>query len=465
MAKSIVWLSIESLRYDHSFSSNQTDGFGPSLQAIANRSDAKSFSQCFSHGNWTRTSTTSILSGMYPSSHGVFHWTDKLSSDVETVPEILSEYGYHSILIGKNSQIGSAIDAGERFDETIQINRDNIYNSVGVSGLLGYLMRLRSHSSGFTTDLSRHKSSYLTNYAIKKRVKSKMDPAFIFVHYNDTHNPYIPPLPYLKEVAESLPVEADEAVEMAKDIFDKDGRKYHILGRANDELTDTEFKIITAFYNASIAYVEEMVVSAIDYFTSELDAIVVVSGDHGELFGEQELISHGISTHNAVTHVPLLIQGDTDLHEYNGQIQHIDIMKTLLKEQGIEHSQLQGFDLRDQQRRYSIAERGVERSNVIFQRIEEAQGKEVATEYPRGDLIDIQTDRFKFIKGDGYEELFELPDESTDVKKEYPDMLDEFRSEYADYINTYQSGRIASEKSSPSEKTKQRLENMGYIVD
>lgn len=462
--KSIVWISIESLRYDRVFDADCTSRISFGLQTLAENPKTASFKKCFSHGNWTRTATTSMLSGMYPSSHGVFHWTDKLSKDAITVPELLSKSGYDTLFVGKNSQISSAIDAEYRFDETVIINRNNVREAVGIPGVLKYLLRLRSHGGGLTTDFSRHKSSYLTNEAIKLRVNAENEPVFLFVHFNDTHNPYIPPLPYLKDAVESLSVSADEAISIAKDLYGKDRRKYEVLGQDRD-FTDTEIEVITSFYKASTNYVEKMVVSVVEYLTNELDAIVVVTGDHGELFGEEGLISHVITTHNAVTHVPLLVHGKTALREYSGQIQHIDVIKTLLNEQGIDHSNLQGFDLRTQSREYSIVERGEERSNANFRRIESVQGKEAIAGYHEGHLTALQTDEFKYLTSDSGESLFKLPDESQDVQDKFPDVLEAFSSRYIDYVNTYGGEKTASEKSALDDKRKQHLENMGYLVD
>lgn len=465
MTKSIVWLSIESLRYNRINKKDNNSGFGSNLQAIRRGSDVKTFSQCFSHSNWTRTSTTSILSGMYPSSHGVFHWNDKLSSNATSVPEILSEQGYTSIFIGKNSQIGTAIDAKKRFNDAFSITRNTVNEAVGVTGLLRYLVNLRVHGGGFTSDFTRHNSSYLTNLSLKRKIKSETEPMFIFVHYNDTHSPYIPPLSCLKEANESLPVSPDEAIKIIKDIFDKNERKYNLLGNYNDKLTNEEIKIITKFYELSVDYVEKMVASAIEYITSELNAIVVVTGDHGELFGEHDLFGHGISTHNAVTHVPLLIKGNTNLQKYDGLIQHIDIIHTLMKEQGITHTQLQGLDLRNDRREYSICERGRERSNTILRRIKKSQCANVIKKYPEGDLVDIQTDEFKYIRTDEYESLFELPDETTDVKEKYPDIVEEFKLEYENYTNKCYDKNKFSEKADLSKEAKQNLKNMGYLVE
>jgi uncharacterized sulfatase len=401
---------------------------------------------------------------MYPSSHGVFSYNDKLSSDAVTVPDVLSSAGFKSIYIGKNSQVTSAIDATNRFVKTVSISRRNVHKAAGIPGLMKYLFQIRSHSGGFTTDMTRHKGGYLTNEAVKRQINSHSEPVFMYVHYNDSHNPYIPPLPYLKEAVADLPISMEESVETAKRIFDKEGDKYKLLDR-DEDLTDTELEVITSFYTATIRYIDKLIYSIIDYILSELNAVVIVTGDHGELFGEDNLIGHVISTHNAVTHVPLIVQGDTELTNYDGQIQHIDVMKTLLAEMDLNHSQFQGFDLRNQSREYSIVERGEHRSDTTLKRIEDINGKSATAGHHKGHLISIQTNEFKFKKSKSKEELFRLPNESKDVKNNHPEVLEKFRTKYESFVEEYGGGGTMSEESDMTEQTKQRLRDMGYLVD
>ena len=43
------------------------------------------------------------------------------------------------------------------------------------------------------------------------------------------------------------------------------------------------------------------------------NVITVVTSDHGELFGEHDLIGHRFSLHNSLNHVPLVVSGLGDV--------------------------------------------------------------------------------------------------------------------------------------------------------
>jgi len=88
--QSVVWITLESIRYDYTSLSNYELETTPSLQPIAASQGGNAFSHCISHGNWTGTSSASILTGTTPPTHGIFGESNLvLPRDVATVPELL----------------------------------------------------------------------------------------------------------------------------------------------------------------------------------------------------------------------------------------------------------------------------------------------------------------------------------------------------------------------------------------
>ncbi|AUV84145.1 hypothetical protein C2R22_21430 (plasmid) [Salinigranum rubrum] len=86
MPPNIVWLTLESLRFDHTSLSGYKRDTTPFLQSIAAESSAVSFDKCFSHGIWTRPASASILTGTYPSHHQAGMGSDVIPDDLPTVP-------------------------------------------------------------------------------------------------------------------------------------------------------------------------------------------------------------------------------------------------------------------------------------------------------------------------------------------------------------------------------------------
>ena len=86
---------------------------------------------------------------------------------------------------------------------------------------------------------------------------------------------------------------------------------------------------LIAMYDATIAYADQCVGELIKWIRSHNDGtVVVVTGDHDELFGERGLYAHKLVTHDAVCHVPMVVAGPTEMTEYEGElVQPIDIAR------------------------------------------------------------------------------------------------------------------------------------------
>ncbi|MFC7028079.1 sulfatase-like hydrolase/transferase [Halomicroarcula sp. GCM10025710] len=69
--RDIIWISLESVRQDHTTLGGHERDTTPNLARLAGEPGGAVFENCFSHGIWTRTSSTSILTGRAPSDHGV----------------------------------------------------------------------------------------------------------------------------------------------------------------------------------------------------------------------------------------------------------------------------------------------------------------------------------------------------------------------------------------------------------
>jgi arylsulfatase A-like enzyme len=119
-------------------------------------------------------------------------------------------------------------------------------------------------------------------------------PFFAFINFFDAHNPFVPPAPFDTMFAS------------------RPGRHYDPRFKMPDfpDLTADEIEFTRDQYEGAIGYMDR----SIGRMLAELDrrgvlknTIVVITSDHGEQFGEHELLGHGNSLYAQVLHVPLLI--------------------------------------------------------------------------------------------------------------------------------------------------------------
>ena len=73
MARSpnIIWLTLDSVRADHTSMEGYRRDTTPELNRISNESEGEWFPNCIAHANSTRISTASVVTGTYPSDHNV----------------------------------------------------------------------------------------------------------------------------------------------------------------------------------------------------------------------------------------------------------------------------------------------------------------------------------------------------------------------------------------------------------
>ncbi|HSE65385.1 MAG TPA: sulfatase [Gemmatimonadales bacterium] len=119
-------------------------------------------------------------------------------------------------------------------------------------------------------------------------------PFFAFINFFDAHNPFVPPTPFDTMFAS------------------RPGRHYNPRFKMPDfpDLTADEIEFTRDQYEGAIGYIDH----SIGRMLTELDrrgvlknTIVVITSDHGEQFGEHELLGHGNSLYSQVLHVPLVI--------------------------------------------------------------------------------------------------------------------------------------------------------------
>ena len=151
---------------------------------------------------------------------------------------------------------------------------------------------------------------------------------FLFINYMDAHEPYYPPPPYSTWfITKKFP-----QLYRSEMIFRKT-----ILKRWNKESMD-EFLI--SQYDGAIAYLDDQ----LGKFFEQLKrwglydaALIIVTSDHGELFGEHGFYAHSTPMYEGLMHVPLLIKFpfSTTVGREKKAIQLTDVFATILSISGL----------------------------------------------------------------------------------------------------------------------------------
>ena len=454
----IIWLTLDSVRQDHTTMGGYHRETTPNIQAIADHDDGTAFGSCFSHARASATSIPSILSGTYPSRHGTYYQDRAAFPDeLPLVAELLADEGYTTAAVSNNGYASSLTGVDRGFDKFTLLGSTpaEILQSAGIRTTMKYLLNIRRHSVGFETDFHAHSGAYLVNEIATRRIKQAEEPFFLYVHFNEPHRAYYPPLPFLDQFTDNLPMSADTAATLAMEV-------HHNLVEivANGcELDADEMAALEAMYDAEIAYTDQRVGELYKTIQRELDeTIVVVTADHGELFGEDEMLAHKYSMHNAVLNVPMVVQGLSDITD-KGVIQHSDVISTLLSAAGAETDTVQGVDLREERREYAISQSPQDSLKPLLEHNPEYD----TSRFPHKPYSLIQDGRFKYVQQPGNPQLYRLPDETESVIEDHPEVAEWLDARLTEFLDTEGQPEGYGEDIDVDEATRKRLTNMGYL--
>ncbi len=456
----------------------------PALQLIAE--EGVSFTSAFTTSPWTLPSHASMFTGQRASDHQTHAGTKRFDPDVPTIAESLSEVGYETAGISGNAWVSrnfgfdrgfdnlsmkwdyywtdadlSSVSAADSISETVTKFREEItpreLPKTVVNAAYGkYLSKSRKMGGKNTT---RRAKKWIANRS------GSDDPFFFFINYLEPHLEYWPPERYRKMFL------SDGINTGQLDKINQDPWEY-IAGQS--ELTEEDFELLAQLYAGEIAYVDALIGQL--YQTLEEcglleETCLVITGDHGENIGDHGLMDHQYSLYDTLLHVPLIIQspevfsGGTQVSEF---VEVRDIYPTILDLAGQKppsradvstHNLVQGEYREFICGEYRAPQPSMDSMNEKFEEF-----PELLHQYDRT-LRCIRSHKWKVIEGsDGTVELYDVssdPVESRNIADQNDDVVREHigRMDQRNVALAYRS----NEKGSIDEKSRERLENLGYI--
>ena len=138
-------------------------------------------------------------------------------------------------------------------------------------------------------------------YEVLGRVAHGARPFHLFVNYMDAHQPYEPPSPYDRRFPGKDPAYSEQQYEQHRRAVLK--RERPLPPRAREHLISQ--------YDGGIAFLDAQIGDLMDRLKAMGiydDSLIVVTADHGESFGEHQLMGHNVSVYQEQIHVPLIVK-------------------------------------------------------------------------------------------------------------------------------------------------------------
>ena len=294
--ENILLVTIDSLRSDY----RSEDA--PTLTRLADR--GTSFTNVFATGPGTTPSFPSILTGSYPLSYGGL---GVLSDDRPFLARNLRDHGittagFHSNpFLSANFNYDTGFDAFEDHqDQLIGIAAKLFPQGVEKSILPNPVATVLKKSYELIQDKPRpyKQAETITDDAIRWLCDTS-DGFFEWVHYMDVHHPCFPPKHYLQQY------------ELENTSYSEISDLYSRALDAPETVTDHEDSILRESYRASLQYVDDQLgrlVKALDESGQADETLLIVTSDHGQLFGEFGAYGKPHRLYDALISVPLVMQ-------------------------------------------------------------------------------------------------------------------------------------------------------------
>jgi len=281
----VVLVTIDTLRADHLGCYGYERPTSPFMDTLA--AEGTLFADASAPAAWTKPSTGTILTGLYPSRHGALYHGSSLQvpEGERTLAEAFNERGYATAGFVSNPNVKKVFEFDRGFEEFFD---SPVEDTVTLAAIR------ESYFGGIVMKLSRHQFNWKyendiqsVNRHVLAWLESNRDqPFFLYVHYIDPHIPYTPPEEYEREFARNY------------EGFPLFNERKRLVGIDR--------------YDGEIRYTDDgmrSLVEKLDELGIRDETIIVITSDHGEEFFEHEVLGHGFSLYQPVIHVPLIANG------------------------------------------------------------------------------------------------------------------------------------------------------------
>ena len=297
--KNVVLITLDATRKDAFGLYGNTRGLTPFMDSLKGRSVV--FSRCQSAGPYTQASFPAILCSGYYLDYGK---PKGLAPERTLISEVLQKKGVFTAAFHSNPYCSSML-SWERGWDTFYDSLDDELEDERLSYVRGNAMNARV-------------LEWLSDYA----KKSSPTPFFLWLHYMDVHEPYMPERKYIDLADPSIGIDQDEMYALFENTLLK-----------RDVSDPARVTLLKRLYDVHVREAD----SYVESFFKSLDALgllkdtaFIITSDHGDEFNEHGGLSHDDKLYSELIDVPLLIYGTGENGLCEDVVSSVDIPPTIL---------------------------------------------------------------------------------------------------------------------------------------
>lgn len=462
----VVLIVTDALRPDR-VGAYSGDNLTPNIDSLSENGEV--FEQCYSCTNATDPSVTTILTGLYPTRHGILNHGANITEEEQSY---VSGTTPLPKLLGKTHQ-SLGIDTLERwhqrgFDKYVNPRYSGKHEVIDRLDRIAEISAIRDKAKsilGLKGPNRPIRSGKITDIATES-VQGTDQPFFLFAHYWESHIPYIPLDKHPEEIKNRTYDGEDITLNTLLDSIEgslwKDRLETKLIGDATT-VGDMKRK-----YDAGVWEVDKAVGDLVDSLKEQGvfgETAIIITADHGESLTEHGIFFDHHGLYDPSVHVPLIIKAPGFHGREDQFVQHFDLAPTILDLLGVNYA-MERFD--GVALTHDGDSRSLGRDAVYMEESHTARNRAIRTDdykYIRR-LDGREKCRYCGIKHGSDEELYKLDSDSEEehnIIDQNPDIGDRMEQKLASWIQDLPSPSQADGSFEPSNEVKNHLEEMGYL--
>ena len=302
----VLLIVLDTTRRDHLSLYGYARNTTPAIDAFAET--ATVFTNAHSTSGWTSSSHASLFTGLFPAAHHVTQEAWHMPEHLRTLAEVLQENGYRTEAMVGNPMVREALGFAQGFDAFHELWREAGDADATAHPAVLHLARL--------LDAPR--------------------PFFAFVNLIEPHSPYTSG-PHLG----AFRSHPDNVLK---------SNHWRAVFAGGGELSTDDLEHLSELYDGELRHTDDIVaslISAVEAKGALDDTVVIIASDHGENFGEHDLVDHVFNLYDTTTRIPLVIRFPTvfPAGPNDKPVQLHDLFPTVLGLAGVKAPASQGVDL------------------------------------------------------------------------------------------------------------------------
>lgn len=309
----------------------------PFLREISKQ--ATVYTRAIAPSDMTLSTHASMFTGLYARSHGA-HYNDEglprpLADEFVTLAELLSEAGYRTIgVVSNHGYLGVGYGMGQGFHtfdvrptpQYVILEQMREHPRFLLRGLIYDQIRQRAPAYEFERYFRRAAQINDVAFGLFEQAVERGGPFFLMLNYMDAHWPYVPPAPF-------------DTRWPGKDAAFDTPHHYQLLEQVvrnqHRHIRNSERAHLLSQYDGAIAYMDEQIRLVVERLKRRGiydGCLLIITSDHGEAFGERDLVDHGVGVYEHQVHVPLLIKfpGSREARVVDQPVSLVDLMPTVM---------------------------------------------------------------------------------------------------------------------------------------